>query len=362
MIKGIYRDFTPDFERIRKTVRHEEPDRVPLCEVLIDYQIQSLFLGRKITADDIESQIEFWVHAGYDFVPITVGMMTPGKVTDESLIARVIREKLLNDSDTLDERSWNPEYRSFIETRQDFERFPWDILENLDFSKFHKVQKILPDGMKVIAVTGKIFTLTWMLMGFNHFCTSLILDEPLVADIFQRVAEIQFQGLEKIFSMSFVGAVWVVDDIAFSNGPIIAPQAFRDHVFPWYRKMAELCHKRNLLFFMHTDGNILPLIEDIIGLGVDVLHPIDPTCLDIIKVKEEFGDRLCLAGNVPNELLRNGTSDEVTHYVKKLIRYCAPGGGYCVGSGNSVPEWTKYENYMTMRETTISFGKYPILI
>ena len=249
MTEAFNRDLKPDFERIRKTVRHEEPDRVPLCEVLIEYPIQSLFLKSKVTADDLKAQVEFWVKAGYDFIPLTVGMMTPGKVTGESLIARVIREKLFDTSEVLDERSWNPEYRSFIETRLDFERFPWDMASNPDFSKFDAVRSILPEGMKVIAVTGKIFTLTWMLMGFNHFCASLMLDEPLVADIFRRVAEIQFKALDRIFSMPFVGAVWVVDDIAFSNGPIIAPQAFRDHVFPWYKKMADLCHNRNFAVF-----------------------------------------------------------------------------------------------------------------
>lgn len=354
-------DFEPDFERIRKTARHEEPDRVPLCEVLIEYPVQSRFLGRQVSAGDIESQVEFWARAGYDYIPITVGMMTPGKVTEESLIARVIRERMLGDSpDTGDERTWNLEYRSFIETREDFERFPWDLAARLDFSAFHRVRDHLPGGMKVIAVSGKIFTLTWMLMGFNNFGVSLITDESFVADVFRRVAEIQFEGLEAIIEMPHLGAVWVVDDIAFSNGTIIPPQALRDHVFPWYREMARRCHRNNLLFFMHSDGNLMPVMNDLIELGVDVLQPIDPTCLDIAAVKERYGDRLCLAGNVSNELLRSGTPDEVDTVVKKLISTCAPGGGYCVGSGNSVPEWAKFENYMAMREAVFRYGGYPI--
>ena len=141
-------DFRPDFERIRKTVRHEEPDRVPLCEVLIEYPVQSRFLGRQVNSGDLESQVEFWARAGYDYIPITVGMMTPGKVTEESLIVRVIRERMLGDSpDTGDERTWNLEYRSFIETREDFERFPWDIAAELDLSAFHRVRDHLPEGM-----------------------------------------------------------------------------------------------------------------------------------------------------------------------------------------------------------------------
>ncbi len=84
-------ELKPDFNRIRKTVRHEEPDRVPLCEALIEYSIQSQFLGREVKAEDLGSQVEFWLKAGYDYIPLTVGMMTPGKVTQESKISKVIR-------------------------------------------------------------------------------------------------------------------------------------------------------------------------------------------------------------------------------------------------------------------------------
>jgi uroporphyrinogen decarboxylase len=354
-------ELEPDFERFRKAVRHEEPDRVPLCEVLIEYPIQSRFLGKTVTADDLELQVEFWTRAGYDFIPVTVGMMTPGKVTQESSISKVIREVMLKDSpDTEDEKAWNLEYTSFIKTRDDFDRFPWDIAEQLDFSKFHQVKSLLPGGMKVIAVSGKIFTLTWMLMGFNHFGLSLIMDEKLVADVFRRVAEIQFRGLEQILAMPHVGAVWVVDDLAFGSGPMISPQAFRDHVFPWYREMADRCHRNGLLFIMHSDGDLMPLMPDLIELGLDVLQPIDPSCMNIFKVKEMYGDRLCLVGNVPNELLRSGTPDEVDRLVRDLIRRVAPGGGYCVGSGNSVPEWAAFENYMAMRGAALKYGAYPI--
>jgi len=351
----------PDFERIRMAAGHHELDQVPLCEVLIEYPIQSSFLGREVTSDDLESQLEFWIKAGYDFIPLTVGMMTPGKVTTESMISKVIKDVMLKDSpDAEKEEAWSLERTSFINNREDFEKFPWEIAAKLDFTKFYKIKDILPEEMKVIAVSGKIFTLTWMLMGFNNFATSLIMDEQLVADVFRKVAEIQFQGLEQIFEMPHVGAVWVVDDLAFGTGPMISPQAFRDHVFTWYGEMATRCHRNKLLFIMHSDGDLTTLMEDIIDMGVDILQPIDPTCMDIVKIKKEYGDRLCLVGNVSNELLRSGTPAEVEERVKYLIRNVAPEGGYCVGSGNSVPDWAKFENYMAMREATFKYGKYPI--
>ena len=134
-------DVKPDFERIRKTARFEEPDRVPLAEILIDHSIQSQFLGRPVTPDDLESQVEFWSQAGYDYIPLTVGMMQPGKVTKESKISKVIREVMLADSADADkEEAWNLELTSFIKTREDFEKFPWEVAAELDFENFYRVK------------------------------------------------------------------------------------------------------------------------------------------------------------------------------------------------------------------------------
>lgn len=351
----------PDFNRFAAAVRHEETDRVPLGEILIHYAIQSRFIGRKVTAEDLAAQVEFWATAGYDFIPITVSMMSPGKVTEESRITRVLKEMVLREHPgTTDPAKWNLELTSFIHERSDLEKFPWDAAADIDFRNLHAVRELLPEGMKVIAVSGKIFTLTWMLMGFNHFALNLVMDESFVAEVFERVATIQFKALETIFEMEHVAGVWAVDDLAFKTGPMISPAALKKHVFSWYKKVADKCHENNRLFLMHSDGDLTMLMEDMIEMGLDAIQPIDPSCMDIAKVKHQFGDRICIIGNVSNELLRSGSTQEIEARVKELLRDVAPGGGYCLGSGNSVPNWAKFENYMAMRDACLKYGAYPI--
>ncbi len=356
-------ELKPDFERFRAAVHHQEADRVPFYELLVDYGIQSRFIGREVKADDLKSQVEFWASAGYDFIPITVGMMEPGGVTKDSAISKVIEEIVLEDEEEIEERhdpAWSLEYHSFIKDRADFEAFPWDVLAQLNYDKFDDVKPYLPDGMKVIAVSGKIFTLTWMLMGFNHFALSLNDDRALVADVFNRVAEIQYQSLTQVLSMDHIGAVWTVDDIAMGNGPMIMPEVFREFLFPSYKKMARMCHDSDRIFGMHTDGDITKLMGDLIDIGIDVLHPIDPTCMNIHQAKKEFGSKVCLAGNVSNEMLQNATPAEIEARVKVLLRDIAPGGGYLLSAGNSVPAWAEFENYKAMIETGLEYGRYPI--
>lgn len=133
-------------------------------------------------------------------------------------------------------------------------------------------------------------------------------------------------------------------------------------MFPWYEEFSSICHENDLYFFFHSDGVLWDLMEDVIGLGVDALHPIDPTCVDIEEVKEKVGDRLSIIGNICNEILAIGTPEEVAELTKKRLKALAPGGGYCLGSGNSVPDWGQIENYRAMIETGLKYGRYPISV
>ena len=322
------REPSPNWDRVRKTVAHKEPDRIPLLEALVEYPIMSRFLGREVKPDDLEARVEFWYKAGYDGVPVTASMMAFGKVTDESPISKVIKERMLrSDEDRADESKWNLEQTSFIHDRKDFENFPWEALEQYDLADLNKVQAYLPDGMKIIANSGKIFTLTWMLMGFNNFGTKLLMDEELVSDVFAKIATIQLKLLDQIFDTPNIGAVWLVDDMAFGNGPIISPDSYRKFVFPWYAKIVKKCHENDILVFQHSDGDLTTIIPDMIDYNIDLLHPIDPTCMSMKKVKQDFGDKLAFAGNVANEMLRSGTPEEIDQRVKYLARTMGPGGG-----------------------------------
>jgi len=353
-------DFQPNFERIKRAMGHEEPDRVPLIEALVAYEIQSQFLGRKVEDSDLKSQAEFWVKAGYDSIPLTVGMMSPGEVTRESSIYRVVQKTLRKAEDEV--VPWNIEENGVITGPEDHERFPWDEAARLDFSKFSDIQPFLPKGMKILACSGKVFTVTWMLLGFQNFCLSLYLQEELVSKVFQKVGEIQVQGAKELSKIPNLGALWVVDDLSYGSGPMIDPKFFRKYVFPWYEELGALAKKQGLLFFFHSDGNLWPIMEDLISIGFDAIHPIDPTSMDIREVKTRVGKRLGILGNIHTDLLNRGTPEQVRKLTLETIRDIAPGGGFAIGSGNSVPNWARFENYQAMRETALKFGKYPIRV
>ena len=349
-----------DFRRVVATLHHSEPDRVPLAEAAIHYQMMSWFLGRPVLDEDVPAQVEFWTKAGYDYSLFTIGMMRPGGVTQDSHISRVLQQTLAKDED--DPEAWNLWKKPRIHTEADFETFPWELAAQLDLQKFYQAQEYLPPGMKIIAASGKIFTMSWMLMGFENLCVNLKLNPEFAGKVIEKVAQIQLDGLRQVVSIPNVAAIWAVDDIAFSSGPILKPDMLRRYIYPYYEEFGRICREHGLYFFFHTDGVVWDLIEDLIAVGVNALHPIDPTCMDIQEVKEKYGQRITLVGNISTELLETGTPSQIADLTKHRLRSIAPGGGYCLGSGNSVPDWASLDNYRAMVETCLRYGHYPIEI
>jgi len=102
----------------------------------------------------------------------------------------------------------------------------------------------------------------------------------------------------------------------------------------------------------HSDGNIYPIIEELIEIGVDVLNPIQPACIDPAQVKSDFGDRLCFWGTIDEQYtLPFGSQDDVRREVRERVRTIGEGGGLILGPTHHVQLDTPLENFWTMVET-----------
>jgi uroporphyrinogen decarboxylase len=148
-----------------------------------------------------------------------------------------------------------------------------------------------------------------------------------------------------------IDAIWYSDDIAYTNSLMVSPTILDKYFFPWLKKIGDLAKRYNKPFIFHSDGILYDVMDKIIDCGVDAIHPIEPKAMNIADVKKQFGNKLCLIGNIDVDLLSRGTTDEIKINVYKNIEEAGSNGGYCVGSGNSIPEYVKLENYLAMIET-----------
>ena len=98
-------------------------------------------------------------------------------------------------------------------------------------------------------------------------------------------------------------AVWYGDDLAYADSTMVSPRVYRQYLFPWMEELAAIAHAAGLPFIFHSDGKVWDVIPDLIAVGVNALHPIEPKAMDINLVKARYGDKLALIGNIDMDLL-----------------------------------------------------------
>jgi uroporphyrinogen decarboxylase len=111
----------------------------------------------------------------------------------------------------------------------------------------------------------------------------------------------------------------------------------------------------------HSDGQITPLLEDLIDIGIDVVHPLEPLPgTDFLEIKKQFGDRIAFLGAIDISHALPGNEEDVIAEVQNRIRQLAPGGGYILAPSNHIQADVPPENVVTLYNTAQRYGDYPI--
>jgi len=337
----------PNIDQFKLTLKRGKGLFVPLAELGVHPKIKSRFIGREI--ETLADDVEFWHKAGYDYIKLQpVADFNPGKIG--------LEENLTFNEDGTLFRKWASESRGVITSVEDFERYQFPSKSDFDYTKFEQVRSLLPEGMGVIGQYGDIFTMTWEMMGFEAFSLAIYENPDLVRILNDRLGELVLSMFEYYAQSDAVDVIWYSDDIAFTQGLLVSPETLHQYLFPWLKKIGDLARQADKPFMYHTDGVLWDVMEDILACGVGALHPIEPKAMDIAEVKRRYGEKLCLIGNVDVDLLARGTPDEIRNRVRFNIENVGYNGGYCVGSGNSIPEYVRFENYLALLEAAKEYG------
>ena len=197
---------------------------------------------------------------------------------------------------------------------------------------------------------------TLLSLGVERFSIALYDDRDLVETVLDWYTDWMVEVAERVCRLNFDAFV-STDDMAFNTAPYFSPKVFRELVLPRYRRVAE---KVSIPWIIHSDGNILPFLDDLMDLGIAGLHPLEKGAVDIRDIKTRYGDRLCLLGNVDLNLLGMGPPEDVRQEVRGLIRDVGPDGGYVVTCGNSLAGYLIPENVLALGNAVREFGEYPI--
>ncbi|HIE51139.1 MAG TPA: hypothetical protein EYP85_05220 [Armatimonadetes bacterium] len=337
------------YERMMTALRREEPDRVPIWELIVNEPVIRALYG------DI-SYFDFVEREGLDGVTIF----------EDSRVREWYDEVTYRDEWGIVWRIDAPgiPYRidGPIKTEADLDRYtPPDPDADYRLATLEEAVRRFKGEKAIVFLSHEAFEFSHYLRGMENLLMDYVLNPEFVHRLARVVMDYKKQVMERAVE---VGADILLtgDDYAHRTAPIMSPEHFREFVLPYLQEAIDLAKAHGVPFIKHTDGNLWPIIDMIVETGIDALDPLEPIAgMDIGEVKQRYGARIALAGNVDcGELLSRGTPEEVVEAVKETLAKAAVGGGHILASSNSIHPAVKPENYRAMVEAGKRYGQYPL--
>ena len=333
-------------DRVLTALERKIPDRVPTFEVAIDSQVIDAILP------------------GADLLDFVDTMELDAVAVRPNVDRTKIEEDVFQDERGVIVRRTTQDYlepvNTVIKNEKDLRRFEFpDPHASHRLENLKKAIARFKGRVPVIAFLRDGWSEARDLHGFAESLSDLIDNPGLVRGIIEKAVD-YYSELGRLAAELGAEIAFSGDDIAGNNGLFMSPGHFSDIIHPAMKRLYKNWHDCGLYIIKHSDGNLEPILDLLVDTGLDCLHPIDPLAgMSLEKVKKEYGDRICIMGNVNCAgNLVFGTKDQVVQEVKKCIDVAAPGGGYILSSSNSIPRSVKPENYIAMIEAEKQYGKY----
>jgi len=366
-------------ERLLQSINHKEPDRVPVVVTLTPQIAKSLSRRFHVPCklkstgfSDNDNRISFnkiLTKLGNDAV--IVGATAPKNF--------VLRE--FSDGSFINE--WGIRYKEAsyyeemvehplkdIETVQQLNRyFDEHVFPDADAKgRFDLAEEEIKKYSKDYAIIGDLettmFETSWYLVGIDKFLVDLIMKKDYVFELLNRVMEFHIKIGKKLIKLG-CDIIWTGDDFGTQKGMLISPELWRDIFKPRYRRVfKELkeCNP-NIKIAYHSCGSIVPIIPDLIEIGLDILNPLQPyaTGMGGKNLKKMYGKKLSFFGGIDEQkILPFGCVKEVKEEVKRVIFDLAPGGGFILAPAHNVQPDTPIENVLAIYEVVENFRFYPL--
>ena len=213
----------------------------------------------------------------------------------------------------------------------------------------------------IVGVTvTTIFECAWGLRGYERLLSDFALKPELAEAILDIPYHYHLSAAEKLVQMG-VDMIWIGDDVGAQRTMLISPGMWRRFLKPrlWSFISRIKGINPNLKVAYHSDGVIYPIIPDLIEIGVDVLNPIQPACMDPARLKKDYGNHLCYWGSIDEQqTLPFGSPEDVQREILERLRTIGSGGGLILGPTHHVQLDTPMENFWSMVRT-ITETHYP---
>jgi len=229
-------------------------------------------------------------------------------------------------------------------------------LANAYFEKYHKDYAIVGD------LEATIFELAWNLVGLEKFLVDMACEEEYVDVLLDKITDFNMAIALNLVDIG-CDMIWLGDDVGMQIGPMIKLELYKKYLLPHMRKIFRAIKSKNpkVRIAYHSCGSVLPFIPSLIDAGMEVLNPIQPMAngMDLGLLKKQYGEKLVFFGGIDiQNVLPNGTPEDVENEVKLRIKQGGADGGFILAPAHNIQADTPVENILMMYEAIFTHGKY----
>jgi len=321
-------------ERVTAALCHEEADAVPLFDFLYNKISLRKILREKHKRISPEMYMKAQLSLGFDIVCLFFDEPECSRLewlSEDTFVNEWgIRNKVI------DRMGWYLD--GSIKTREDLEDFcPPDPYAK---GRSRTIRTILKNYGELIACAPAIggpFTHAWSMTGFDVFVKAMYRYPSFIHRLLGIVNR-YFIQLGKMVIDEGAEFIWIADDFGDVHGPMITPECFRRFILPYFREQVNAFRKKGVWVLLHCDGNVMPIMKDLVDAGIDAFHPVERKAeMDLGGIKEVYGDRITVVGNVEaSNLIPQGSYEKIDKQIRECFDIAAPGGGYIFASDHSI--------------------------
>ncbi len=367
-------------ERMKKTMQHEEPDRVPISDFF-----WGSFIKRWQEELNLPTDANPYYYYDLDWI-VTLPNMDPHiksfetlKEDEEEVVVKtgfeaVIRKKF--DFPMPEQMSWD------TDTIEKLEAFAFD--DPFDKRRYFKagdnqiagvgdgfqrnspawvetVKSLRPDfpvygsiiecSECLTRLTGQANALLWIGMYDDRMGKAI----NRIGEFYLKCAEAQIQAAGDLLDGM---VIW--GDVAYKNDMFFSPDYWRQYFKPWVKAIADLAHQNGLDVIYHGCGNVRKILSDFIDIRIDAYNPLEAKAgLDVVELRKKYGHRIAFCGNSNIQIWETGDQELIRKEVLQKLN-AAKGGGFIFQSDHSVSSSVSGKNYDYIVRLVREYGKYPL--
>ncbi|MEM0308855.1 MAG: uroporphyrinogen decarboxylase family protein [Thermofilaceae archaeon] len=254
-------------------------------------------------------------------------------------------------------RAYTYTYRRHPLQRVELEEYPWPELDEEETQRLVSHARRVYGDYLLVAGVEHLWENAWQLTGFNEAFRMMLRDPAKFERILDGIDRIRVEEAKLLCDLG-VDVIYDGDDVGMQKGMMMSPQLWRRYFKPRYKRLIDEVHRRGAFFMFHSDGWIEPIIPDLVEIGVDILNPVQPECMDPYRVKELYGDELALHGTVSVQTtLLFATPLEVEELVRERVSRLGP-EGFILAPTHAIQPGTPVDNVLAMYRAALRYGRY----